>query len=66
MTTADHVYEAEGYADDDLAGADIVTWYEARPMTVSAAAAVGSMVGAFALGALVAVGALALMGHFDD
>lgn len=54
------------YADDDLDEADIVEWYEARPMTVSTAVATGSIVAAFALGVLTAVGALALMGHLDD
>ena len=54
------------YDDDDLDEANIVEWYEARPMTVSTAVATGSIIGAFALGVLTAVGALALMGHFDD
>lgn len=54
------------YDDDDLGEADIVEWYEARPMTVSTAVATGSIVAAFALGALTAVGALALLGRFDD
>ncbi len=66
MTADDRIYEAEGYADDDLHEADIVEWYEARPLTVSTATATGSLLGAFALGALVAVGALALMGRLDD
>ena len=51
---------------DDYEEADIVEWYEARPVTVSTAVATGSIVAAFALGALTAVGALALLGHFDD
>lgn len=50
----------------DLEGADIVEWYEARPVTVSAAAAAGSVIAAFALGALTAVGILALTGRLDD
>ena len=50
--------------DDDEA--DIVEWYEARPVTVPAAVATGAIVGAFALGVLTAVGALALMGRLDD
>ncbi|RZJ03474.1 MAG: hypothetical protein EON89_11580 [Brevundimonas sp.] len=66
MTADDRIYEAEGYADDDLHEADIVEWYEARPVTVSAAAATGSLLGAFAVGALVAVGLLALTGRLDD
>ncbi|RZJ39692.1 MAG: hypothetical protein EON87_19515 [Brevundimonas sp.] len=52
--------------DEDLEGADIVEWYEARPVTVSTAVATGSIVTAFALGALTAVGALFLMGRLDD
>jgi hypothetical protein len=66
MTADDTIYEAEGYADDDLHEADIVEWYEARPVTVSAAVATGAIITAFALGALTAVGALFLMGHLDD
>ena len=66
MTADDRIYEAEGYADDDLHEADIVEWYEARPVTVSTATATGAVIGAFALGALVTVGALALMGRLDD
>ena len=31
---ATDIYEAEGRADDDLHEADIVEWYEARPVTV--------------------------------
>lgn len=54
------------YDEDDLDDADIVEWYESRPMTVSTAVATGSIVAAFALGALTAVGALALLGRFDD
>jgi hypothetical protein len=61
MTAEDLIYD-----DDDLDEADIVEWYEARPVTVSTAVATGSIVAAFALGVLTAVGALALMGHLDD
>jgi len=43
-----------------------VEWYEARPLTVSTAVATGSIVTAFALGVLTAVGALALMGYMDE
>lgn len=69
--TADHHWTEDelaehGLDDDDLDGADIVEWYEARPVTVSAAAAAGSVVAAFALGALTAVGILALTGRLDD
>ena len=66
MTADDAIYEAEGSLDDDLDEADIVEWYEARPVTVPAAVATGAIVGAFALGVLTAVGALALMGRLDD
>lgn len=52
--------------EDDLDEADIVEWYETRPVTVSTAVATGSIVAAFALGVLTAVGALALMGRLDD
>ena len=55
----------ETWIEDDEGQVDIVEWYEARPVTVSTAAATGSLVGAFALGALVAVGALVVMGRLD-
>ena len=55
----------ETWIDDDEAEADIVEWYEARPLTLSTAAATGSLVGAFALGALVAVGTLVVLGRLD-
>ena len=55
----------ETWIEDDADQADIVEWYEARPVTVSTAAATGSLIGAFALGALVAVGALVVMGRLD-
>jgi capsular polysaccharide biosynthesis protein len=58
---------AEDIQDEDqFDEADIVEWYEARPMTVSTAVATGSIVAAFALGVLTAVGALVLMGRLDD
>ncbi|WP_439477166.1 hypothetical protein [Brevundimonas sp.] len=66
MTVEDVLYDAEAYADDDLDNADIVEWYEARPVTVPTAVATGAIVAAFALGVLTAVGALALMGRLDD
>ncbi len=66
MTAEDVLYDAEAYADDDLNEADIVEWYEARPVTVSTAVATGSIIAAFTLGVLTAVGALALMGRLDD
>ena len=63
---ATDIYEAEGRADDDLHEADIVEWYEARPVTVSTAVAAGAVITAFTLGALTAVGALFLIGRLDD
>ena len=60
------LHDADAYLDDDLDDADIVEWYEARPVTVSTAVATGSVVAAFALGVLTAVGALALMGYMAD
>jgi hypothetical protein len=66
MTAEDTIYHAEGYHDDDLDNADIVEWYEARPVTVPTAVATGAIIGAFTLGVLTAVGALALMGRLDD
>ncbi|HBI20306.1 MULTISPECIES: hypothetical protein [unclassified Brevundimonas] len=66
MTADDTIYEAEGYMDDDLHEADIVEWYEARPVTVSTAVAAGAVITAFTLGALTAVGALFLVGRLDD
>ena len=59
---AEDVYYDEETADE----ADIVEWYEARPVTVSTAVATGSIVAAFAIGVLTAVGALALLGYMDE
>ncbi len=59
---AEDVYYDEETADE----ADIVEWYAKRPVTVSTAVATGSVIGAFTLGVLTAVGALALLGYFDD
>ena len=66
MTAQDALYDADLYADEDLDDADIVEWYEARPVTLPAAVATGAIIGAFVLGALTAVGTLALMGRLDD
>ncbi len=63
---ATDIYEAEGRADDDLHEADIVEWYETRPVTVPAAVAAGSIIAAFTLGALTAVAVLFLTGQLDD
>jgi len=66
MTAEDAIYDTDLYDEGDLDEADIVEWYEARPVTVPAAVATGAIIGAFALGVLAAVGALALMGRLDD
>ncbi|MDI1328436.1 MAG: hypothetical protein PSV23_16725 [Brevundimonas sp.] len=66
MTAEDVIYDADLYTDGDLDEADIVEWYETRPVSVSTAVATGSIIAAFTLGALTAVGALALMGRLDD
>jgi len=66
MTAEDVLYDAQAYADDDLDEADIVEWYEARSVQVSTAVATGAIIGAFTLGVLTAVGALALTGRLDD
>lgn len=60
------LHDADAYLDDDLGEADIVEWYEARPVTVSTAVATGSVIAAFGLGVLTAVGALALLGYMDE
>ena len=65
MNADDTIYEAEGYTDDDLFDADIVEWYEARPITIPTAIATGAVVIAFALGALTAT-ALFLLNRLDD
>ena len=57
---------APGRTNDDADEGEIVEWFEARPVTVSAAVATGSIIAAFGLGVLTAVGALALMGRLDD
>ncbi len=61
MSTADTYEDAA-----DEGEADIVEWYEAQPVTISTAVATGSIVAAFALGVLTAVGALVLLGYMDD
>ena len=63
----EQIYVNEGAFDEaDYDEADIVEWYEASPVTVPAAVAAGSILGAFALGALTAVGILFLTGQLDD
>jgi uncharacterized protein (DUF2062 family) len=46
--------------------ADIVEWYEARPVTVSTAVATGSIVAAFALGVVTAAAAVLLSRYLDE
>ena len=62
-------YDAEGHDDHGVYGdydeADIVEWYEARPVTVSTAAATGSILGAFALGVLATLAVVALTRRDD-
>lgn len=62
-------YDAEGHDDlgafGDYEEADIVEWYEARPVTVSTAAATGSILGAFALGAISAVVIMVLTRRYN-
>ena len=57
-------------AINKAAGGDVDTMeevrYEGRPVTVSTAVATGSIVAAFAIGVLTAVGALALLGYMDE
>lgn len=62
----DVIKDPDYFSDEELEEADIVEWYEARPVTVPAAVATGAIIGAFALGVLTAVGALALMGRLDE
>jgi hypothetical protein len=64
MTPADVIIE--DHEDEAFEDADIVEWYEARPLTVSTATAAGAVVAAFALGAVAAVGTLFLLGRLDD
>ena len=66
MTAEDVIYDADLYSDGEFDEADLVEWYEARPVTVPAAVAAGSILAAFTLGVLTAVGALALMGRLED
>lgn len=62
-------YDAEGHDDHGVYiehdTPDIVEWYEARPVTVSTAAATGSLFGAFALGVLATLAVVALVRHDD-
>ena len=64
LESKDALKRLYGRAERDEA--DIVEWYETRPVTVSTPIAAGAIIGAFTLGVLTAVGALALMGRLDD
>jgi hypothetical protein len=44
----------------------LVHWYAARPVTVSTAAATGAVIGAFAVGVIAALAAVALAQQLDD
>lgn len=63
MAAADDTYLDDAYDEgiDHPHAGEIVHWYAKRPVTVSTAAATGSVVGAFALGVLTTVGAIALL-----
>jgi len=65
MSDRDQIDENESVIDGDDNG-EWVQWYAARPMTLSTAAMSGTIMAAFGLGALVAVGLLALTGRLDD
>lgn len=62
MVAVDDTYLDEAYDEgiSDPNATQIVERYARRPVTVSTAAATGSVVAAFALGALTAVGIMAL------
>lgn len=52
--------------DEDLDQPDIVEWYETRPVTVSTPVAAAAVLSAFALGAVAALAAVALVDHLRD
>ena len=68
MVAVDDTYLDDAYDEGlrDPNATEIVERYARRPVTVSTAAATGSVVGAFALGALTAVGIMALLRHTRD
>ncbi len=68
MAAADETYLDDAYDEglDHAHAGEIVEWYAKRPVTVSTAAATGSLVAAFTLGALTAVGALFLLRQYDE
>lgn len=68
MVAVDDTYLDDAYDEGlrDPNATEIVERYARRPVTVSTAAATGSIVGAFALGALTAVGIMALLRNGRD
>lgn len=64
---AEDTYLDEAYDEGihDANAGEIVQYYAKRPVTVSTAAATGSLVAAFTLGALTAVGAMAVLRLYD-
>lgn len=68
LMAADDTYLDDAYDEgiDHAHAGEIVEWYAKRPVTVSTAAATGSIVAAFALGALTAVGTLFLLRQYDE
>lgn len=68
MAAADETYLDDAYDEglDHAHAGEIVEWYAKRPVTVSTAAATGSLVAAFALGALTAGGTLFLLRQYDE
>lgn len=68
MVAVDDTYLDDAYDEglSDPNATEIVERYARRPVTVSTAAATGSVVGAFALGALTAVGIMALLRNARD
>ncbi|MHC3128097.1 hypothetical protein OB03_12780 [Brevundimonas sp. GN22] len=68
MVAVDDTYLDDAYDEGlrDPNATEIVERYARRPVTVSTAAATGSVVGAFALGALTAVGIMALLRNARD
>jgi hypothetical protein len=57
-------------ADDDILveedAGELVQWYDGRPLAVPVGVVTGSVIAAFAIGALVTVGVLALAGRLRD
>lgn len=64
MTQDDIITDADALADE--AEPEIVHWYAPRPVRLSPPQALGALTGAFVLGAVTAVAALALSGHLKD